>query len=459
MIQNILRVLISNFWVMIIGVINGFIFPKILTIEDYAIFQTFSLYISYVGMLHLGFPSGMFINYGGYEYNSIDKKQYKSEVKVLILILSIFTVLGMGSYIIYNNQMLLYISLSIIPINIVATYKALYQSWSRFRDYSLINTLIPTVISAVGLAYYYIFKDLTGVVKIQIHLIIYSLFSILLLIEFSKFTKGIVNNHLFSEKNFKTLRIGFAIAAGNFINALFQNIDKQFIKIFFDSYDFGIYSFGLAMQSIMTLFIIAIAQPLYPQLSSGKLSNKNLTQLKELLFVLGSISGSAFFACSLFVELFIPKYTESLSIIAIYFAIFPALAVINALYVNLYKVHRKTRRYIFTLSTILLVSIILNTVAVMIWRSKESIAAATTLMYYIWLIYSSKDFEQLKINNKDIIFLSCFALLYFIMIYYVKPIIGIILYPVIMGIVAFALYRDSISTLFVRIFSSREKKY
>jgi len=169
---------------MIIGILNGFIFPKILTIEDYAIFQTFSLYISYVGMLHLGFPSGMFINYGGYDYDSIDKKQYKSEIIVLILILSIFTALGMGAYSIFNNKILLYVTLSIIPINVVATYKALYQSWSRFRDYSRINTLIPTVISAVALVYYYIFKDLTGVVKIQMHLLIYGLFSVLLLVEF-----------------------------------------------------------------------------------------------------------------------------------------------------------------------------------------------------------------------------------------------------------------------------------
>ena len=61
---NIFRALSANFIVAIVGFLGSFIFPRILTINDYALYHTFTLYLSYITILHLGFPSGMALDEG-----------------------------------------------------------------------------------------------------------------------------------------------------------------------------------------------------------------------------------------------------------------------------------------------------------------------------------------------------------------------------------------------------------
>ena len=94
MIKNIFKVLISNGVLMLLGLLNGFLFPILLSIEDFAYYQEYILYISYVNICHLGIASGMFLNYAGHEYKETDKAQYKSEIFLIYLVLGIFTLLG-----------------------------------------------------------------------------------------------------------------------------------------------------------------------------------------------------------------------------------------------------------------------------------------------------------------------------------------------------------------------------
>ena len=134
LIGNILRVLSANFWVAMVGFASSFIFPKILTIDDYALYHTFTLYLTYITILHLGFPSGMVINYAGGNYDEIDKRQYKSEVKLVALILLAFTVLFFILSIVFHNKMMAYIALAIIPYDLIGSYKALLQAWNKFKE-------------------------------------------------------------------------------------------------------------------------------------------------------------------------------------------------------------------------------------------------------------------------------------------------------------------------------------
>ena len=50
---------------------NGFFLPKYLSVESYADYKIFILYISYVGILHLGYVDGVYIKYGGKAIDAI----------------------------------------------------------------------------------------------------------------------------------------------------------------------------------------------------------------------------------------------------------------------------------------------------------------------------------------------------------------------------------------------------
>jgi len=75
----------------------------------------------------------------------------------------------------------------------------------------------------------------------------------------------------------------------------------------------------------------------------------------------------------------------------------------------------------------LIISIILNTLAVLINLSNFSIAIATTIAFYFWFFSSSKDFPGLETNIKEIAFiflyipLFLFCSIFFELYYRVRP--------------------------------------
>ena len=71
--KNFIRVLSSNTIVLLSGMITGMMIPNILSVESYSSLKTYTLYLSYVGIFHLGYVDGLYLKYGGRSYHNIDK--------------------------------------------------------------------------------------------------------------------------------------------------------------------------------------------------------------------------------------------------------------------------------------------------------------------------------------------------------------------------------------------------
>ena len=333
--KDISRVLSANLIVAIVGFLGSFIFPKILTIESYALYHTFTLYVGYIAITHLGFPSGMMINYAGQKYEDIDTKQYKAELNILFSILAGFTAVFLAIAAMAQNRMIFYVGAIIFPVGIISSYKALLQSWGRFEFFSRLSSIQAAAIPLVALAYYIVKDDLPGDIYIIIYIIINWILALYIMIEMIGRVRGVKRAALRSAKNWETEKTGAAVLIGNYINVLFTSADKQFVSWFFSTAQFAYYSFGMSMQSLMTVFITSIAQPLFPAMAREQFKDDEYDRVKEVLLIFGSFSGCAYFAASFIVKHFIQKYIPSLDVAGIYFVVFPVMAVINCLFVNL----------------------------------------------------------------------------------------------------------------------------
>ena len=447
-IGNITRVLSANFIVAIVGFLGTFIFPKILSVEDYAFYQEFILYVGYIGILHLGFSSGMAVNYAGKKYDEISKERYKSELSILLLILIIFTILFGIIWLITKNSMILYVTLAILPVCIINSYKSLYQAWEKFKNFSRVSIVISVVIPAIAIIYYLFVKELTGIVFIFIYILIYWIVSMYICFIEIKKLNGIQKDKIISEQNISTEKNGLALVVGNYINTLFMSVDKQFVTIFYGVKEFAYYTFGISMQSLMTVFITSIAQPLFPAIASGKIKEDDFDNIKKMLIIFGSFSGLAYFALSIIVKLFIQKYIDSLEVIGYYFVVFPAMAVINCLYVNLYKIKKMTRKYIVTIFCVLIISIILNSIVIKVSTNYISIAIATAVTYYIWLIIGSFQFKSLRLDFKDYIYLILYVIGFFVITKISNDYIGIGVYFIAIAVLAFTIYNKTVKYIY-----------
>ena len=108
-INKALKVILVDCIALLIGIINGFLLPKFLDIESYAYIKTFTLYIAYSGMFHLGFSDGVYILLGGKKLSEVSRGKIKGYLISLIKILSVvFIIFSIISVLIIKDKIFKY---------------------------------------------------------------------------------------------------------------------------------------------------------------------------------------------------------------------------------------------------------------------------------------------------------------------------------------------------------------
>lgn len=78
--KGIVAVLIANLVNVVFSLATNFLLPKYLSIESYAGIKEFQLYVSYVGLFHLGFVDGIYLKYGGKTLGKDVDKEFSTDL-------------------------------------------------------------------------------------------------------------------------------------------------------------------------------------------------------------------------------------------------------------------------------------------------------------------------------------------------------------------------------------------
>lgn len=442
--NNIIKILSINFLSMISSIVIGFIVPAVLSIEAYSNVKTYAFYISYVGCLHLGFVDGMYMKYGGKDIGEIDKSEIKIEHKVFIimqiLISLIFVVIGIFK----KDIIVTLMGLSIVPMNTLFFHSLLYQATGQFNEYTKVTSVYTISYLAFNILLAVVFRSQNYIYYCLINLISYVIVFITLEIKFYNSMKGVESKY--NSKVWNNIKIGLFVLLGNLSVMLFYAIDRWFIKIFLKVNDFAYYSFSISMLNIVNVLITAISITLYNYLSKEE-NEEKIKLIKKYFLILGAGASLGYFALAGVVSIFIKKYIPSLSIIAISFAAYPYMIIINSLYVNLYKARKNEKKYFRVVIMMLVIATLYNIIAIVIWKKSEAIAIATTLSFITWYIYSIKDFKYLKSNLKEVIYLSIIFIMFLIFSNYFNWIVGGIGYLLVFIVMTIIFYKNEISDI------------
>jgi O-antigen/teichoic acid export membrane protein len=437
--KDLLKVFSSNFINLVIGIITGFLVPAFLSLDQYAFLKTFTLYVSYVGILHFGFIDGIYIKYGGKLEEEIDKKKLKGEHRFLILFQLIVTILTSIIGFVLHDMILIAFSICILPINMQTLFKFLYQALGEFDIYSRIMILTPLLLLFVNLFNIFILRiDNFWPFVIGNILTYYAVF-IGLEIYFLEKYKGTSSTIDYTEIR-KHFKVGIVIMIANLSSMFFYSIDRWFVKFTLSIEDFAFYSFAISMMTVINVLINSITMTLYPYLARNQ-DKSMINKIKKYFLIIGTLSSGSYFIFVFIVNNFLPKYIPSLNVISILFAGYPAIIVINALYINLYKAQKCEKKYASAVLKMLLVAVLLNFAAIIIYKSNFTIAVATTISFYIWYLYSSKDFPELKINIKEKIYLVMFFITFLITNSYLNWLNGLLVYYIIITLINHLFYK------------------
>lgn len=427
--KDILKVGFSNILVIISGIVVGFLVPDMMGVNNYGFYKIYTLYLTYIGLFNIGFVEGIYLKYGGTDYKDLNKLKfrtytsfmYKLEILISIIILIIAIVLFQ------NEEQFIFILLSIMifPKIITGYYQFISQMTSRFNELSFRNIINSILTIIVVVIYYILYKiEVISILSFKIYIIssvaIQYFITIWYIYTYREITFGnkekITKNNICEFRDI--IKLGFPLLFANLITALIFAMDRQFVSMLFDTYTYGIYAFAYNIIGLATTAISAISTVLYPKLKKDLKNDIIFNKYDEYIKYTAILV--VFMLCGYFVLIpiinyFLPNYIMSIKIIKI---IFPGLviqSIITIVMHNYYKAVQKSKIVFLQSIGILILSIIANYIAYILFRTQYAISIASIIVLIIWLFitqhYLTKNYKVKWKKN------TCYILLMISMFY------------------------------------------
>lgn len=440
--KGIVYVFIANAINLIIGLFTGFVLPKLLSVDTYANIRLFQLYVSYVTVLHLGFSDGMYLRLGGKSIDQVDKKEIREEFKTFKIFQIIEAIIAIIICLILKNKILLFCALVILPINIGDYLRQLYQATGLFKKYSIFTNVNTVLIFIVNVLLLLVIKTDDSIKYIVGYIIVYMIYWISIEIEARKIfgkDKAKANVKYFVQN----IRSGFLLLVGNFCNNIFTGIDRLFVQGLLGKIKFAVYSFAASIENLMNVFIMPISTVMYNYLSNRN-GRDDVLKIKKIIVLLAAIIIAVVFPAKFVIQTWIQKYNDVLNVLFILFAAQYITIMVRCVHINTYKVRKQQQKYFIIMLFIVGLSVILNIILFLMFRSIEGIAVATLITSTIWFIIGEIDFKEYRLDFKNYIYIFSILIMFLICGQIPSSIMGCITYVILVVITSFILMRDGI---------------
>ncbi len=439
-IKNIFRVAISNCTSIIAGIFIGFLIPKMMPVEDYGLYKTFTLYMTYTGFFSLGIIDGIVLKYGGQEYDELNRFKFRNFFKWYTVVHAIFACILLCISLICEDSdtrfIVIMIALNMWAVNYIGYFQQISQITQRFKEFSFRKVLqnILNILIVLGLYILFVLNNRI-IYKYYVFLLVFA--NIILVFWYLYTYRDIVFGERvpFFESKAEILSLminGFPLLFANLLSTLILSLDRQFVNFLFDKEVYAVYAFAYNMLSLVTVATSAFSIVLYPTLKrTTELTLKsNYNKLIQLILIAVGLSLALYYPLCWIVNLFLPKYIGSLPVFRI---VFPGLLISSAITVvmhNYYKVLGKNIVYFKKSLIVLLISGLANTIAYFLFGNIYSISIASIIVMLFWYLYVENFFVKMfnYDRKKNFLFLIIIILGFYIITSINAELFGTIIY-------------------------------
>ena len=439
--KGLFQILIANMISLVIGVGLSFLVPKYLSINSYALYKTYALYITYAGFFHFGYSDGMYLKYGGKKIDEIDKDDLAKNFCNFFAIISIVTIIFSIFGIIKSDYVIIAFAVGQLSTNLLNYLRSLYQATGEFAAYSRALNFEKIGIFCFTLLFLMAFRSNDYLIYIGIQVGVGALVSIYLLIRLEKRLRFIKKGRFSFLECKDNIASGIVLMLGNFSSGLFTGLDRWFVKFLMNSTSFALYSFSSSLLNLLNVFITPITVSLYNYFCKG-VDNKKIIKLKRLVLAWGLLLIAAAFPVKWILKYYLQKYYGATEIIFVLFSAQIFIAIIQGVYVNLYKAKRLQKFYLIQMLAMLFIGIASNALFYIINKQMESFAYATLFTYLIWFISCEVKNKELRYAIKDYTSILILVIVYFIAGIYMGAILGMCIYLVAYIVVIITLMPD-----------------
>ena len=466
--KDIVRVSFGNVAHLVSGVLAGFLLPLILSVEDYGYYKTYTLYVTYAGLLHLGFVDGILLTYGGTKYEELNKTKFRSYTKFFILLESILAfIVSLISFIALKGSIrviIIFAAVNIIWSNITLYYQYVSQATFRFREFSFRKVLQAVLLIGI-LVILFILKKSGITIDYSKYIIIVQLISAALLFwyvyTYKEITLGQAERIIDNKSEIVSiLRKGIMLTVAYEVSTLALQLDRQFVSILFGIEIYAKYAFAYNILSCVTALIRSVSTVLFPQLKRMKSENALgyfATGMAAIsIIVFGFQLG--YYPVRWIVEKILPVYVDSLVYFQIIFPVLALSSCVTIICYTFYKLLNRTKELFLIGLCSLITSAVFNYIAYSVWKSPVAISVASLFSTMVWylmavLFLHKKYFVAWRKN-----FAYCLIMIasFYTTTFLVKnEAISIILYFTVFCIATIGFYRDILRS-FLHIKTARQ---
>lgn len=400
-IKKIASAIFSQFLILTLSIVTGFLLPKYLGTEFFGYWQIYVFYIGYLNLLGLGYNDGLSLIYAGKNWNELPFSKIRSSMKsifVYIILLTMFFLLVVN--LLLDNQLqfiwyfiVLNISLTIIQCIILS----LFLATSRIDIYNIISILLKLfcTISYVSV----IFLDIKSFEIIIIADFIARLIITIICIVCS--LEIFIGPSESIKVGFKDLytksKVGIMITISAIIITAIPTVGKVIIQFRESASVYGIFSFAISLIGIISIFTKTTGMVIFPLLK--RLNTKELPNFYNSFTFITNIL--VLFALICYVPVFyiitnyMSEYIEVLSYLHFVLASCIPMACVHLIITPYFKVFRLEKIFIGYNIMLLIPMYILILLAHIIFGTVLSVTIISLICMFIW-----KVFLEIKLLNK-----------------------------------------------------------
>lgn len=423
-VANFSMALSANLTSLLVTSIVVLVLPKVVGVEEYSYWQLYLFYSAYVGFLHLGWNDGIYLRYGGREYNDLNKSLFFSQFYTLLVSQTVIAlIIYMVSFSITEdrNRMFIFqmIALALIIVNTRFMLLFVLQATNRIKENARV-----TIIDRVVFIFLICLLLLFGVKNYELMIVadlvsktfslLYAMFCCkeIVFVKVSKF-------YFTLKETIDNISVGIKLMFANLASMLIIGVVRFSIERTWDVVTFGKVSLTLNLSTLMMTFINAVGIIMFPVLR--RTNEKNLSSLfftirdSVMVILLGILT--LYFPIKKIMSLWLPQYADSLIYLALLFPIFVYEGKFSILISTYFKTLRKEKLILRVNLATLILSFLITYISTQIFKNLE----ITVLSIVILLIFRSIIAEIALANILEIpkykdIFLELTLIVYFIWI-------------------------------------------
>ncbi|CAI2650464.1 hypothetical protein AKUH4B507X_13770 [Apilactobacillus kunkeei] len=465
LVKNIINLMISNLISLMISVLSSFITPVILGHDGYGYYKIFSLYTTYVPLLHIGFIDGILIRNAGKKIEDISFKKFRTYTLFLLIfelflsiVMSIFACLINIPQI--NREIIIAIAIYSFLLNALTYFQFFSKCIMRFSELASIARLQSFINLFFLLLALYLYKFTAFNVNVTYYMF-YMNFAVFILLcyYFVRYKKIILGERKTLASQFKNIRVffrvGFAIMISYQITMVMVNADNQFISMFFKVSEYGKYAFAYSLAALLLTVFNAVSSVMLPYMKkvgkSAVVSNhdSNMAVMNAIVFFVIA----SYYPIAWIVNNFIASYSESVQYLSVVFPGVGITCIVQSYIFNDYIMAKKIKDFCYISLANLVFDFAVYYVGFRLSHSTLKIALLSIPLLMIWYLtlewFMNAESGVKFIKNFYYLMIMAFA---FIVISHISNIwISLIAYVITYVAVTLAFYFKTFKTIILNL--------